>query len=291
MGPTMTTFNSVQVISSELQNFLPAYDATFMGILTKLYDCELYEERRRTGKVQHTKIDSTQVSILAGTTPSYLNSLFQESAWDQGFMSRTILVHSNETSNVDLFDEPDREHYEQLYEDLMNDLRVMMKYFTRLTWSEDAQKAITDWDNGGRKPAPIHNRLKHYNTRRTAHMVKLSMVACLARGDTQHVVMAHDFETALDWLLEAEATVPDIFKSMIITAEARIMQDAHFHLMQIHASIKKPVPEHYLISFLRDRVPSHSITKIIETMVKSKMLENSYNSPIPCYTPISPNQR
>lgn len=286
IGPELATFNSVQVVSSELQNFLPSYDATFMGLMTKLYDCELYEERRRTGKVQHTKIDNTQVSILAGTTPSYLNSLLQEHAWDQGFMSRTILVHSEEPSNVDLFDEPNRAHYEQLYDDLMNDLRVIMKYFTRVTWSEDAQKAITEWDTGGRKPVPAHNRLRHYNTRRTAHMVKLSMVACLARGDTQHVVMSSDFETALGWLVEAEATIPDIFKSMIVTSEARIMQDAHYHLAQIYAQLKKPVPEHYLIAFLRDRIPSQSISKVMETMVKSQMLRQEFNSPIPCYTPI-----
>src|SRR5215472_1548354 len=81
MGPVLTTFNSVQVISSELQNFLPEYNAAFMGVMTKLYDCELYEERRRTGKVQHVRIDNTQISMLAGTTPSYLNTFLPEGAW------------------------------------------------------------------------------------------------------------------------------------------------------------------------------------------------------------------
>src|SRR5262249_8857823 len=65
LRPVFSQFNSVQVLSSEFQNFLPSYEAAFMGIMTKLYDCELYEERRRTGKVQHIKIDSPQLGLLA----------------------------------------------------------------------------------------------------------------------------------------------------------------------------------------------------------------------------------
>lgn len=289
MGPVLTTFNSVQVISSELQNFLPEYNAAFMGVMTKLYDCELYEERRRTGKVQHVRIDNTQISMLAGTTPSYLNTFLPEGAWDQGFMSRTILVFCDDPSNVDLFDESNREFYDQLYVDIVNDLRVIMGYYKAVAWTPESQKVIVDWIEGGCSPAPTHNRLKHYNTRRTAHMVKLSMVACLARGDTQFVITPEDFAVALDWLLEAEALIPDIFKTMIVTGEARIMQDAHYYLLTVHEKTKKPVPEHYLVNFLKDRLPPQHIKNVIETMVKARMLKQEFNSPTACYTPIKPD--
>lgn len=289
--PTPTVFNSVQVFSSELQNFLPAYEASIMGELTKLYDCELYEERRRTGKVQHVKIDNTQLSILAGTTPSYLNGFLPEGAWDQGFMSRTIMVFCDEAVNTAMFGTGEDEEHKQLYQDLLNDLRVVFKYFKQMTWTEMAQQAIMDWINNGEKPKPEHNRLLHYNTRRRVHLLKLSMVACIARGDTELVVTPDDFTVALDWLLEVEALIPDIFKSMVVTGEARIMQDAHFHLVQIHKGLNKPVPEHYLVSFLKDRIPSQNISKVIETMVKSRMLKQEFNSPLPCYTPISSSDK
>ena len=42
LKPYYQQFNSVQVLTSEFQNFLPAYESQFMGLMTKLYDCELY---------------------------------------------------------------------------------------------------------------------------------------------------------------------------------------------------------------------------------------------------------
>jgi energy-coupling factor transporter ATP-binding protein EcfA2 len=289
--PQLSQFNSLQVFSSELQNFLPAYEAAFMGNLTKLYDCELYEERRRTGKVQHVKIDNTQLSLLAGTTPSYLNSFLPEGAWDQGFMSRTIMVFSDEPSDTELFPDHDTEYSDLLYKDLLSDLRIIFGYYRQLSWTPGAKRVIREWKAAGEEPKPDHARLLHYNSRRTAHVIKLSMVACLARADTDLVITEDDFTVASDWLFEAEAFIPDIFKSMVVTTESRIMNDAHYHLLQVHASLGKPVPEHYLINFLKDRIPSQAISKVIEIMVRSKMLKQEFNSPVPCYTPVKKGRK
>lgn len=287
--PAPVQFNSLQTFSSELQNFLPEYEAKIMGMLTKLYDCELYEELRRTAKVQHTKIDNPQLSILAGTTPSYLSSFLKEEAWDQGFMSRTIMIFCDEMNESHLWEEGDREYHDELYKDLLADLRVVAGYYKQLTWHELARKEMTKWIENGRQPVPQHTRLKHYNSRRTAHLLKLSMVACIARGDTELEVTHDDLVIAQDWLFEAEAMIPEIFKSMVVTAEGRIIQDAHFYLITIHANMKKPVPEHYLINFLKDRIPSQNISKVIEVMVRAKMLRQEFNSPVPCYTPLKDN--
>lgn len=286
MFPQFVQFNSLQVLSSELQNFLPAYEASFMGVLTKLYDCELYEERRRTGRVTHLKIDNTQLSILAGTTPSYLSGFLPEGAWDQGFMSRTIMIYCDESLDSNLWNEPDRQEREEGHADLVADLHEMMKYQGQVMWAQDAREAAQHWNSTGRKPEPQHARLRYYNGRRMVHALKLSMVACAARADTTMEVQAEDFETAKGWLLEAEATIPMIFQSMIVTAESRTMQDAHYHLTQIYERTQKPVPEHYLINFLKDRIPSHSLGKVIEMMVRARMLKQEFNSPTPCYTPI-----
>ena len=60
--PNFIQFNSLQVVASELGVFLPVYDTSYINLLTKLYDGELSEERRRTGKVNHMKIDQTLLS-------------------------------------------------------------------------------------------------------------------------------------------------------------------------------------------------------------------------------------
>jgi hypothetical protein len=280
LHPYFIQFNSLQVIASELQNFLPAYEPSFMGVLTKLYDCELYEERRRTGKVQHIRIDSTQLSLLAGTTPSYMNQLLPEGAWDQGFTSRTIFVYSEKSADqTDLFyvSDADIQMKREGDEDLLHDLRSMMTLAGQIRWRTDAREAIQAWARGGAQPVPEHGRLTHYNSRRVTHVLKLALIASVARSDEPEV-LPEDLDTATGWLLEAENYMPDIFRAMTTTPESRSMEDARFYIKQMHDKLKNPVPEHYLIDFLKHRTAPQNIAKMIEVMIKSRMLVHKYDS-------------
>ena len=279
LHPYFFQYNSLQVISSELQNFIPAYEAAFMGVLTKLYDCELYEERRRTGKVNHIKIDNTQLSILAGTTPSYLNTLLPEGAWDQGFTSRTIFVYSDKyRSTLDLFyrDEADAQLATELGEDLLYDLRAAQCLVGQMLWNKEAQAAIMGWVRGGEQPVPEHGRLLHYSTRRLQHVLKLGLIAAVSRAASE--ICPEDFQTGLAWLIEAESFMPDIFRAMTTTPESRSMEDARFYMKQMYEKLKGPVPEYYLIDFLKHRTTPQNISKMVEIMIKARMLQHKYDS-------------
>ena len=208
-------FNSLQVVASELGVFLPAYDPAFMNTLTKLYDGEHYEERRRTGKVNHLKIESPLLAVLGGTTPSYLNGLLPEGGWDQGFTSRTIFIYSQEKDDGDVFDEPSNEEYSaQLYEDLIHDLTVISNYSGRIGWTQQAMEALTQWNKDDLKPVPPHGKLLHYNSRRLAHMIKLCTIAAVARSHEMEITIV-DFFTARTWLLDAEQRMDGIFYAMV----------------------------------------------------------------------------
>jgi len=284
LHPYYFQFNSLQVITSEFQNFLVSYESQFMGLLTKLYDCELYEERRRTGKVQHVRIDNTQLGILAGTTPSYLATLLPEGAWDQGFTSRTIFVFAGAPANTgQIFAEADDfEYNNQLFDDLCSDLKVVLRMVGEVLWTTPAITAIQKWYNDGCNPVPEHGRLIHYNTRRTTHLLKLGLIAAVSNGHAK--VETSDFDLALSWLLEAEATMPDIFRHMTATAESRSMEDARFYIKQLQEKMHGPVPEHFLLAFLKDRIASQHLAKVIEVMVKSRMIKNMYKDGITYYT-------
>lgn len=278
LNPVFVKYNSSQVVASEFQNFLPAYETSFMGMLTKFYDCETYEERRRTGKNPHIRIDFTQLSILAGTTPSYLNTLLPEGAWDQGFTSRTIFIYAEKSrAGGNPFAEKDLQEERELTEDMENDLKNIYLQKGQMFWEREVQIALGNWIAGGEQPVPEHNRLLHYNSRRSAHIIKLGMIARMARTNEGKVSM-EDLDTAMSWLLEAESFMPDIFRSMATTPESRSMEDAKFFISQIFAKIKRPVPEHYLLDFLKHREKPQNIQKMIDLMVRSRMLKHTYDS-------------
>lgn len=284
--PGPMEYNSLQVVSSELGVFLPAYDAAFMNTLTKLYDGEFYEERRRTGKTNHVRIESPQLSILGGSTPSYLNSFLPDGAWDQGFTSRTILVYHGQASTPVLFGEEIKGN-EQIWADLVHDLTAIANLGGQMVWEKEAQNAIQRWIDDGYKPKPTHAKLNHYLPRRPIHLIKLSMIAAVADSNTLTVRKDH-FYNALSWLLEVEALIPEIFNSVGVTDESHAVNDLIYRVQQQFEKTKRGVSESFLYKFLQDRIPSYAIPKVIEVMVKSHKLAIVLENGIPRYRPVSP---
>lgn len=271
--PSFVQFHYLTAVASELGVFLPIYDPLFMNSLTKFYDGEHYEERRRTGKVNHLKIEHPHLSILGGTTPSYLNAFLPEGAWDQGFTSRTIFIYSGETVFSEIFGEETKlKVLEALYLDLLRDLKMISVLYGKLSWEKEAAEAISEWNRAGLPPVPEHNKLTHYNSRRLAHVIKLSMIASIARS-SELIITLEDYQAALGWLLNAEERVVDIFHNMGVAGDSAAIDDTWDFIFRIYSKEKKPVSEHRVVNFLRSKVPSHNIMKVIEIMGRSGIIK------------------
>lgn len=284
--PPFVQFHYLTAVASELGVFLPVYDPLFMNSLTKFYDGEYYEERRRTGKVNHLKIEHPHLTIIGGTTPSYLNSFLPEGGWDQGFTSRTIFIYSGEQPYTALFD--DEHQYaglEKIYLDLLHDLKGISGLYGKFSWSPEAAHVIEEWNKAGLPPVPEHNKLVHYNSRRLAHQIKLCMIASIARSN-EMVITLEDYQTALDWLLDAESRVVDIFHSMGVAGDSAAIDDTwDFIFRMYNKNGKKPVGEHSVVNFLRAKVPSHNIMRVIEIMVRSGLIKLEMVAGQNAYTP------
>lgn len=280
-NPPLVVYNSLIVTSDELGVFLPAYENDFMNVLTNIYDCRVYSETRRTAKI-NLKMDSPQLNLAAATTPSYLNALLPEGAWDQGFLSRTVLVYSGAEAPSDLFG--DSLYDETLEKALLYDLQKLGKLYGKMSFTPEAEQAINEWHKAGGPPIPEHPKLQHYNTRRTAHLLKLCMVACASCGDDMVITLEH-FAEALDWLLRMEHVIPDIFKSMKTGGDGRVIEECYYFVYQIFVKEKKPVLESRIWSFLQERTPAHNIERLLQVMEKAGLLEKKFTEVGFGYTP------
>jgi hypothetical protein len=92
--PPLEYYNTT-ITAEELTAFMHKYDDEMVGLLSAFYDPDPYAQSRR-GKDIKIKIDRPQVNLISGTTPSNLVALMPETAWDQGFTSRVILIYSDE---------------------------------------------------------------------------------------------------------------------------------------------------------------------------------------------------
>lgn len=265
-------YNSMVIAADELGTFIHKYDKEMVDGLSAFYDPDPYGQNRR-GRDIKIKIKSPQLNILCGSTPSNLMELMPEGAWGQGFTSRIIMVFSDERPIGDDFASVTREPSA----DLAHDLAIINSLHGEITVTEDYRKLVNLWRQAGEQtegaPAPSHPKLIHYNTRRRVHLYKLSMVAALDRSNTL-LLTREDFNRAMGWLAEAEGVMPDIFKAGVQGADSQAMEEIkHFVLVEDRG---KGVSEQRILNFARERIPLHSIDRVIGVMERAGMIHAAF---------------
>ncbi len=272
--PSITSFNSLTAIPNEFGVFLPSWEGDFMSTLTDIWNCMDYGETRRTKDLQ-IHMDHTQINLLSATTPTYLQNLLPEGAWETGFMSRTLCVYSGQHIVTDVFG--DRLHNDELWDALRKDIKKIYDLFGEFSVDEDARHAVNSWNRAGQPPRPDHPKLIGFNARRMEHLLKLCMIASAADSDDLIITLDH-YAEALDWLVELETFMPDIFKSMTRGGDAEAMEECYYFAVKQYMRKEEPVPEHMIYAFLQQRSPAHSISRIIEIMVSSRMFKQVLGS-------------
>jgi hypothetical protein len=204
-------YNTMFIAVDELSAFMHEYDKALIAGLTAFYDVEPYHQTRRTKELS-IKIERPQLSILAGTATGNLIHLIPVGAWTQGFMSRVIMVFSEDRPLIDVFNAPKQE----LSKDLIHDLRVIASIQGELGWTKSYANAMKEWREAGMRPTPNHPKLQGYCARRFAHLIKLTMIAYIDRGgEVNGELDLRDFMLARGWLVEAEKGMPRIFDTAV----------------------------------------------------------------------------
>lgn len=257
-------FNSMYITADELSSFMKAYDEEAIGYMSTFYDLQPFGQTRR-GNDLNIKIKSPQLNLIVGTTPSNLLHYMPETAWEQGFTSRIILVFSDERTVGDDFATVDT----TLSSDLVHDLKSISGLVGSFQVTEEYRTAVNTWRSLGEPPVVSHPKLIHYATRRRVHLYKLSMVSAIDRSDVL-MLTRDDFNRAMNWMTEAEAFMPDIFKAGAGNADAKAMDEIYHYVLTLGGTA--PVPERKIINFAKDRVPLHSIERVIQIMILGGML-------------------
>ena len=271
-NPPLLEFNSLIVISREFSVLVPAWETALMANLTDIYDGFAIDQKRR-GRDLRIKILHPQINLLAATTPSYLHEVMPAGAWDQGFISRTILIYDGEKPNRDPFAEENSEALlGRMRDDLLQDLKTIALETGRMSFSTQAATAIRAWVKSGCVPVPQHLKLQNYNARRIAHLLKLCMITSIAKRSDK-IISIEDYSEALSLLVEAETQMPEIFKSMKAGGDSAVMEECWNYVWTLYSKENRPILEHRIVHFLRERVPAHSIMRVLDIMMKSRMFE------------------
>lgn len=265
----ITEFNSLFVASDEFGVFLKQYESTFMSKLNKFFDGTPFSERKRGNKLD-IKIQSPLLSLLAGTTPAWLGASLPETAWNEGFASRLILIYSGDLVKIDIFTARPKAKVHR--EELEQDLQEIHNLYGEMRITAEAVSMIQSWYNDGCKPIPEHQRLADYLPRRLVHFLKLCLCVSASRSSSM-IITIEDCREAMSILLQAEAFMPDVFRAMrVVGTDSNVMDETFNFIYTAYAKEGKAIMEHRIVVFLSQRVPSNNVMRVIETMISGKML-------------------
>lgn len=270
------TYHSMLVAAEEFQVLLPNYDTEYISALNEIFNNPdlPYEETRRTGSVKEISIDLPQLNILAGVQPAYFVSTFPEEAWSTGFARRILMIHAAEAKFQELFQPGTDIVGGEAWHGVLRQLSHISAMAGQMAWEPAAATRLADWHRLGGPPVPTHSKLAHYNNSRTMFAIKLTIVAAVARSG-ELVIVEDDVKRALAWLVEAERRMPDVFREMIGKSDSQVIDELHYMMVLEQARGKgKPLNTAILWEFLRQRVPSEKIEKILLSAKNSGIIVN-----------------
>lgn len=269
-------YHSMFIAVDEMSAFMHKYEHELVAGLTKFYDVDPYG-RSRVYKGKQIKIARPQLNILTGATPSGLLEFMPDGAWEMGFSSRIILVYADEKPIKDLWNAPANETPEPLVHDLLIINNLMGQFGWTQEWSTAMQawKVMTERVKNGEVipeciPIPSHPKLQAYVERRERHMMKLSMIASVDRGNDL-MLTKEDFNKAMGWLLEVERVMPMIFQSGAGGIDSKAMDEIMFFVKNAG---ERGVNQQRIVNFARTHVLyAHNVMNVLDLMETSGMIK------------------
>lgn len=265
-GMGVAMYSAMYVPAGEWGDFMSKYDTAFASNLSTIYDNpDNFDMPRRTSK--NTFLEAPTLNILGGVTPAALGDIIPESAWGQGFTSRVIFVYGVRPEyHREMFRKVGQKHNFGTLEARL--LVYYNEYHGEIEWEPEAQEAFGHWYNDEKMaPVPTYARLFNYTARRDTQVTKLSMISAVSAGRFPYVTLA-DFIRGRTWLLEAEKTMPDIFRAMSQKSDEQIIQDLYNWMygkyMGMDRDKRVAIKEQELWRFMENKAASDKIPKIIQ---------------------------
>jgi len=256
-------YNTMMFTADEMGTFMHKWEDDVIALLSMFYDVDIYSQQRR-GKEIKIKIKRPQLSLLAGTTPANLIKFIPEGAWDQGFTSRCLFVFSDDRVRVDIWNA----RAGTMDKDLVHDLRLINGLYGQFNATTDYQQLVDAWRDSDYHPVPSHPKLIHYNTRRLAHLFKLSMISSVDKGASL-MLTKDDFNRAHAWLTQAEALMPEVFKAGAPGADAKAMEEIQHFIRTIDKGAG--VQEYLIMAFAKNLIGLNSLPRLMNMMEATGM--------------------
>lgn len=177
-----------------------------VNFLLGLYDCPLdYEYKTKTK--ESDRVRRGCLNLLAGTTPEFMETVFDANLINQGFSSRVFFIYANK-NRKNVFSPPPLTEEQLGYKrDLLNHVKKLSSLYGKVYASEETEKWLVKWwdeqeSNRGSR-SNISPKLDPYYARKNIHLQKVAMAEHFSES-TDMFIPQFRFEQAADILAKEE---------------------------------------------------------------------------------------
>lgn len=200
--------SSICFCLQELSSLMRAKTEDIVNFLLGLYDCPLDYEYRTITRSKD-RVRRACVNLLAGTTPSYMQTTFDSKIVDEGFSSRTFYICATKNrKNVIRIPEhtPEQKQYKQ---DLLEHIKNLSFLYGHVRIEESTwiwlEKWWDDYENNKALRANKSPKLEAYYSRKQIHVIKLAMLMHFGEIPILDVPIPKEtFERAIEFLEREE---------------------------------------------------------------------------------------
>ena len=170
-----------------------------------VYDCDDIQRKTKTQGVD--SIRKPCMSLLAGTTPAFLEETLKEKLLSDGFSARVWFVYEY-ANRFDKWDVDGLDAEQQVAKtELLEHLKYLALLHGRVTLTTEAEAYMKHWWEVERKTKPRPNldiRLDPYYSRKLMHVRKLAAILHFAEQFTSFVIPLDTCMRALEILEKVE---------------------------------------------------------------------------------------
>lgn len=170
--------------------------------LLQAYDCGDYKYKTKTQGT--TNIKNCCLNFFGGTTPGFMQQVFNDQLLTEGFASRCFFLFASSNRKTQLFSPDLTAEQEQYRQDIIEMVLSLTKLYGRVKYTDDCVIEMERWWKEAQFSRPNTNvKLNPYYARKDIHVQKMMMAIHFSES-TEMLIDTPTFKKALALLNEEE---------------------------------------------------------------------------------------
>lgn len=196
------THSSLCFCLEEISSLFRKKTDDLVHFLLQAYDCGDYNyETIRRGK---DRIRKCCLNFFGGTTPGFMQSVFNDQLLTEGFASRTFFLFAAKNRKSSLYVPELTPEQIQAKEEILEHIGKLIELYGHVKFTTDTWLFLEDWWQKAQIERPNTNiKLNPYYARKNIHVQKIAMAMHFGES-TEMIIDVPIFERALAWLATQE---------------------------------------------------------------------------------------